>query len=345
MNQIGKLFFTGLTGTELTIDEEIFIKDYNLGGVILFSKNFESRAQLKTLCAQIKKISPDILIATDHEGGRVQRFRHEFTEFPSMMDISKLGSPKLCFQVHEQMAKELRFCGVNVNLSPCTDILIDLNCNVIGDRSFGSTKEIVAEFSSSAVRGLQTNGVLSCIKHFPGHGNTSIDSHEDLPIIEDSLETIIERDLFPFRRAAKSKSGFVMMAHLKIPALDPENMTTISKKAYELCRDQLRFSGIIITDDMEMGAIEKNYGTAEAAEMAIFAGATMLEYRSFDKTREVVTALSGNNGFMGVVESNAKIISTVKKNHLNINEPLGESIFIEGERLNSEIREQLSKIT
>ena len=244
MNQVGKLFFTGLTGTSLSLDEQRFIKNHHLGGVILFAKNYENRAQLKSLCSEIKQINPEILIATDHEGGRVQRFREEFTEFPSMMEIAKLASPKLCFEVHEQMAKELQFCGVNVNLSPCTDILIDPNCKVIGDRSFGYTKEVVSELASSAVRGLQANGVLSCIKHFPGHGNTSIDSHDDLPTIHDSIETILDRDLFPFRRAAKSKAGFVMMAHLNIPALDEECITTISNKAYELCRKELRFSGI-----------------------------------------------------------------------------------------------------
>ncbi len=341
MNQIGKLFFTGLSGTTLTKNEEDFIREYSLGGVILFSKNYSNREQLKNLCTSIKNIQSDILIATDHEGGRVQRFRKEFTEFPSMMEIAKLGSPKLCYEVHEQMAKELSYCGVNVNLSPCADILIDPNCDVIGDRSFGDSKEIVSEFASSAVRGLQTNGVFSCLKHFPGHGNTSVDSHEDLPTINDELDVIKDRDIFHFKRAVKSKCGFVMMAHLNIPSVDKEKMTTVSPKAYELCRDALRFNGIIITDDMEMGAIEKTYGRVEAAKMAILAGATMVEYRSFEKTYEVVRHLAADESLSSKFEINEKIIHQVKKSLLNKTECHSSDVFFEGEKLNQKIRSAL----
>ena len=260
-----------------------------------------------------------------------------------MMEIAKLGSPKTVFPSSRANGNELRFCGVNVNLSPCTDIFIDPNCNVIGDRSFGRTKEVVSEFASSAVRGLQASGVFACIKHFPGHGNTSIDSHEDLPTINDSLEVILNRDLFPFKRAAKSKSGFVMMAHLNIPALDNKFMTTVSRKAYELCRKELRFSGVILTDDMEMGAIEKNYGRAEAAEQAIVAGATMVEYRSYEKTNEVVDELSSKEDLSLIVRENVKIISSVK-NSIKSSGLVDENVFQRWDFLNNEIREALRKI-
>lgn len=344
MNQIGKLFFTGISGTTLKKEEAQFIKNFSLGGVILFSKNYENRSQLQNLCNEIKKNSPSILIATDHEGGRVQRFRKGFTEFPPMMDVAKIGSPKLCFEVHEQMAKELTYCGVNVNLSPCADILVDQNCDVIGDRSFGLTKEVVSEFASSAVRGLQTNNVISCLKHFPGHGNTSVDSHEDLPVINDSLDVILDRDIYPFKRAVKSKSAFIMMAHLKIPAIDENRITTVSKKAYDLCRNSLKFHGVIITDDMEMGAIEKNYGRVEAAKMAIQAGATIVEYRSFERAYEVVTSLSDDKELLPLINKNEEIIGNVKNNFLNNKCLVEESVFSNGQKLNDDIQRSLSDI-
>ena len=158
MDKVGKLLVTGISGLELTREEEDLIPYF--GGVLLFSRNFESRKQLKDLTSAIKKRNPEILIAVDHEGGRVQRFKNGFTHFQAMGEISKLNSPKLCFEVHQQMAEELRICGVDVNFSPCSDLLIDKDCEVIGDRSFGDNPSLVSGMVSSAVRGLQTQGSL-----------------------------------------------------------------------------------------------------------------------------------------------------------------------------------------
>ena len=342
MNGIGKLFLTGLDGLELSNREAQFIKDHELGGVILFSKNYENKEQLKELTNSLKKINPRILIAVDHEGGRVQRFRDGFTQFPAMMQIADLGSPKLCFDVHAQMAMELRACGVNVNLGPCSDIFIDKDCSVIGDRSFGDNEKIVADFVSSAVRGLHLGNIMSCVKHFPGHGNTSVDSHLDLPLIKDSLETIIDRDLIPFKKGVKSKSNMVMMAHLKIPSLDENNITTVSETAYAFLRNQLKFNGIIITDDMEMGAIEKEYDAHEASSLAIKSGATIVEYRSFEKTKHVVEILSKDNSLFDFVDLNVDIIETQKNKFMNKNEPLiEEEVFENGQKILEEIERSL----
>ena len=344
MNGVGKLFFTGLDSLELSIGEANFIKDYQLGGVILFSKNYENRTQLKKLTSSLREINPNILIAVDHEGGRVQRFRDDFTEFPAMMEIAKLGSPKLCFEVHTQMALELSSCGVNVNLSPCSDIFIDKDCSVIGDRSFGDNEKVVSDFVSSAVRGLINGNVMSCVKHFPGHGNTSVDSHLDLPIIKDDLETIITRDLTPFRKGVKSKSPMVMMAHLKIPSLDEKSITTVSEVAYSFLRKQLKFNGIIITDDMEMGAIEKDYSPVDASRLAIASGATIVEYRSFEKTKLVVEALSKEQTLVSVIEKNVNIIENQKNKFIQSGQEINEAeTFSNGKKLLEKVLEKLSR--
>lgn len=341
MNGVGKLFFTGLDGLELSNGEANFIRDYQLGGVILFSKNYENRAQLKKLTSSLKEINPNILIAVDHEGGRVQRFRNDFTEFPAMMEIAKIGSPKLCFDVHTQMAMELSSCGVNVNLSPCSDIFIDKDCSVIGDRAFGDNEQIVSDFVSSAVRGLLNGNVMCCVKHFPGHGNTSVDSHLDLPVIKDDLETIISRDLIPFRKGVKSKSPMVMMAHLKIPSLDEKNITTVSETAYSFLRKQLKFNGIIITDDMEMGAIEKDYSPVEASRLALISGATIVEYRSFEKTKLVVEELSRESTLANIVEKNSEIIESQKNKFIQANQNIDEvEIFDNGKKLLKKVLEE-----
>ena len=150
--------------------------------------------------------------------------------------------------------------------------------------------------------------------------------------------------MYPFKRAVKSKSGFVMMAHLKIPAIDENLITTVSKKAYELCRNSLKFNGVIITDDMEMGAIEKNYGRVEAAKMAIQAGATIVEYRSFERTYEVVTNLSGDKDLLPLIDKNEEIISNVKNNFLNNECLVEESVFSNGQKLKDDIQSCLIDI-
>ena len=238
------------------------------------------------------------------------------------------------------MARELVSCGVNVNLSPCSDILIDQNCEVIGDRAFGNTAEQVEKFVTSSVRGLQTVGVMACAKHFPGHGNTSIDSHFDLPTINDSKELILERDLIPFRSAAKAKVGMIMMAHLKIPALDEKNITTLSSRCYELLRRELRFEGIIITDDMEMGAIEKQMSVGEAAYRSILAGATIVEYRSFNKAVEAVEYVLSSGDITETINKNIKIIESQKSKLLStsLESEFDEKFILEkGEELKNKI--------
>lgn len=292
MDNFGQLIISGIKGTSLDASEIDFIKNEKLGGIILFPHNFEDPAQLAELVNSIQKHRDEypLFISVDHEGGRVMRFKKHFTQFPSMMDLAKQNSPKLVFEVHELMAKELHACGINLIFSPCCDILTNPDNKVIGDRAYGTDAETVEKYISAAIRGLQTNGVLACAKHFPGHGDTAQDSHFELPLVKTSIEELRNREMIPFIKASKSRVEFMMMGHLLVDALDEKHPTTLSPKAYEFLRNETKFTKIIITDDMEMKAIADKFSTEEAAVHALNAGTDMLMYRHME---EAVKALKG----------------------------------------------------
>jgi beta-N-acetylhexosaminidase len=293
VDNFGQLIISGIKGTSLIAEEIDFIKNEKLGGIILFSHNFEDPAQLAELVNNIQKHRDEypLFISVDQEGGRVMRFKKHFTQFPSMLEIAALDSPKLVFEVHQIIAKELSACGINLSYSPCCDILTNPENKVVGDRAYGKDAETVEKFISAAIRGLQTSGLLSCAKHFPGHGNTSQDSHFDLPLVKTSLQQLRIREIIPFIKASKSRVEFVMMAHLLVDAIDEKLPTSLSPKAYEFLRQETKFTKIVITDDMEMKAISDKYTTEEAATMAINAGADMLLYRNMEEARKALTAI------------------------------------------------------
>ena len=292
MNKLGQLVFTGVSGLVLTEEEKKFIEKEDIGGVILFSKNYESPAQLAELVNSIQVLRKDypLFIATDHEGGRVVRFKTHFTQFPPMLEIAKLESPKFFFEIATIMAHELLACGVNLNLAPVCDIWNNEQNKVIWDRAFGVDHETVSKYISSMIRGFQTNGLLSCAKHFPGHGNTIKDSHFDLPIVKKSLSEIRAEEIQPFIKAIKARVDMVMMAHIIVEEIDPELPCSLSPKAHKILRDELKYKGLILSDDMQMKAITDHRGTGEAAMLAIKAGSDLVEYRDMS---EAILGLEG----------------------------------------------------
>ncbi len=293
MDNFGQFVMTGIKGTSLTPDEANFIRDEKVGGIILFSHNFDNPSQLAELVNSIQKLRDEypLFISTDQEGGRVMRFKTHFTQFPSMLDLARMDSPKHVFEVHQVMAKELAACGVNLSYSPTCDILTNPENKVIGDRAYGRDAETVEKYISAAIRGLQTNGVLACAKHFPGHGDTSQDSHLELPLVKTSVERLRNRELVPFIKASKSRVEFMMMAHLLVDAIDEKLPTTLSPKAYDFLRQEAKFSKIVVTDDMDMKALADRYTTEEAALMALMAGADILLYRTMESAIKAVNVI------------------------------------------------------
>ena len=207
-----------------------------------------------------------------------------------MLQIAKLDSPKLVFEVATIMAEELLACGVNINLAPVCDIWNNEQNKVIWDRAFGQDPETVSKFISSMIRGFETNNLLSCAKHFPGHGNTLKDSHYDLPIVKKSLEDLRKEEFLPFVKAVKARVDMVMMAHIIVEDIDPDLPCSLSSKAHDILRKELKYKGLILSDDMQMGAITQHRGTGEAAMMAIKAGSDLIEYRDMP---EAILGLEG----------------------------------------------------
>lgn len=293
MDYPGSLIITGLKGLTLNEEEKHFLKQEKVGGVILFAHNFSDPAQLAELVNSVQALRDEwpLFASVDHEGGRITRFKKGFTQFPSMYEISRLDSPKLTYEVHTIMAKELAACGINLSYSPVCDIWTNPENKVIGDRSFGHNPEEVEKHVSAAIRGLQTSGVLGCAKHFPGHGNTLKDSHFDLPLVKESLDELRARELQPFIKAAKSRVEMIMMAHLQVDALDQTHPTSLSASAYSLLRDEAKFTKVIITDDMQMKAITDRWNANEATVLALNAGADMLLYRDMAVAEQAVEAI------------------------------------------------------
>lgn len=329
MRELGQLFITGIEGTSLTSEEAEFIEQENIGGVIIFAHNYEDPAQLAELINDIQKLRDEypLFICIDHEGGRVHRFKNDkFTHFPSMGELAKLKSPKTIFEVYKAMAEELNACGINLSFAPVCDILTNPDNKVIGDRSFGSDPTEVEKFVSAAIRGLQTTNILSCAKHFPGHGGTTKDSHFDLPLVKTDLDTIKSRELIPFVKASKSRVEFVMMAHLMIDSLNDELPTTLSSEAYSFLREELKFKKIIISDDMNMKAITDRFTFEEAAVKAFEAGVDILEYRDFESTvkayNAVKDALASGRLDRKQVEAKTKRVKSCKKNFLSEYKPI-----------------------
>lgn len=300
MDKIGQLFFIGIRGKILTQDEAEFIVKNNIGGVILFARNVESPQQVHELCSQIQSLRHKtrdklpLFIGVDQEGGRVARLKNPpFTKWPSLAEVGKLDSTSVAFKFAFCMGSELRAVGINVDFAPCVDVLTNASNTAIGDRSLSSDPEQVAKLASALVRGYIKSGIIPCAKHFPGHGNTSVDSHDDLPTENADLERLRDVELVPFKKVFRARLDMVMTAHLKFPKIDPEFPVTLSEIFLKkILRDELRYRQIVISDDLDMGALSKNYSVEQIAVRAIQAGCDILLFcNKFEHPQLALNAL------------------------------------------------------
>jgi beta-N-acetylhexosaminidase len=282
---IGQLFLVGFDGYTVPADFKKAIQEFNIGGTIYFRRNAESPVQLAMLSNSLQfecrlKDSPPLLISIDHEGGKVNRLSPPFTHFPGMDLVGEIGSPKLAFHLGLAMGEELTAIGVNVDFAPVADVLTNPNNPIMAGRAFSSDPEMCAKMGSGVCRGLQKAGVAAVAKHFPGHGDTTEDSHLTLPFVDRNFDDCEKIEFIPFRRLIRSRVEAIMTAHLINKSLDPDLPATLSPKIInDILRAQLRFQKVVFSDDMEMKAIADNYGVEESAVMAIQAGCDMLIYR------------------------------------------------------------------
>lgn len=278
-NTIGQLFMIGIPGPTLDVTTRAQLLDLRPGGVILFRRNYATVEQLATLCEEIRALLPNHppLIALDHEGGRVHRFTSPFTHFPAAAVVGRTHSVELAQHIGKAMGEELSSVGIDVDFAPVLDVLTNVTNTVIGDRAFASDPRTVGLFGCAHARGLREGGVIPCGKHFPGHGATQVDSHEDLPRDERALDELHQTDLLPFRMAIAEGIGMIMTAHILYPALDVEHPATLSRKIIEgLLRQQLGYQGVVVTDDLEMGAITRHDAVERSTVQALCAGADLL---------------------------------------------------------------------
>ena len=293
--KIGQLFMLGFDGTTVSPDLASFIKEYKPGGVILFSRNLESLEQIIELTNDLQACSPHspLLIAIDQEGGRVSRLPKSFTIFPPCEVLGRCNSSELAYAAAATTAKELRAVGINMNMAPVLDVNSNPANPVIGDRAFGATPGPVCELGLATVGGLQDNRVVACGKHFPGHGDTNADSHKELPVVSASRERLDAVELPPFRHAATHGVATMMTAHVRYRALDDGVPATLSPIIVgKLLREEWRYDGVVLTDDLEMHAIIDHYGIEDATVRAVAAGCDM-PLICKDRNREVaaITAL------------------------------------------------------
>ncbi|WP_030232253.1 MULTISPECIES: glycoside hydrolase family 3 protein [unclassified Streptomyces] len=246
-----------------------------LASVGLFGRNIASPGQLAALTARLRAERDDVLVAVDEEGGDVTRLEvRSGSSFPGNHALGAVDDVELTHQVAHELGRRLAACGVNLNWAPSADVNSDPRNPVIGVRSFGPDTDLAARHTAAYVTGLQSAGVAACTKHFPGHGDTAVDSHHALPRIDVSAEVLAERELTPFRAAIAAGTRAVMSAHILVPALDPERPATLSRRILTgLLRGELGYDGLIVTDGMEMRAIAGTYGIERGSVLALAAGA------------------------------------------------------------------------
>lgn len=299
IDKLGQLLIIGLRDKVLTQDEAEFIVKNNIGGVILFDRNIESPEQVHALVKSLQNLRHKtrdklpFFVAIDMEGGRIARLKKPFTEWPAVSLLGKLDSTSVAFRYALSMALELKSVGINLDFAPCVDVLTNPKNVLIGDRSLSADPEQVAKLSSALVRGYIKGGIIPCAKHFPGHGNTIVDSHDDLPVENVDLDRLRNMEMVPFKKAFRARLDMVMTAHIQFPKVDPEWPVTLSEKFLkDILRKELRFRNIVISDDLDMKALVNHYKVDEIPVRAFQAGCDILMYcNDFDHPQMALEAL------------------------------------------------------
>ena len=282
---IGQHMFIGLSGHALTVDEKKFIIEHNIGGICLFGRNVAEPKQVRELCAEIQSLrhkqadKAPLFIGIDMEGGRVHRLKPPFTQWPAMKKLGDMDAPTVSFHFANRMGQEMRAVGINLDFAPCVDVYSNPKNTVIGDRAISSNPEVVSKHVSAVVRGYIKSDIITCAKHFPGHGNTIIDSHLDLPVENADINQLESLELIPFKKAFKSRVDMVMTSHIKFPKVDPEWPVTLSEKFIKgIIREECRYRGFVISDDLGMKAMASHFDLEEIPVRALKAGVELLLY-------------------------------------------------------------------
>ncbi|MCL4812765.1 MAG: beta-N-acetylhexosaminidase [Vicinamibacteraceae bacterium] len=269
--RVGQLLFTGFGGPTIPPETRALAREFGLGGVVLFKRNVEEPAQVAELAydAATLRDGDRLWVAVDQEGGRVARLRAPFTEWPPMLALGRADDPALAGRFATALARELRAVGITMDFAPVVDVLTNPANPVIGDRALSEDAATVARLARQIVEALQAEGLPACAKHFPGHGDASVDSHHALPLIEHPPDRFEAVEFLPFREVIAAGVASVMVGHLHVPAFDEVNPASVSREVVTgLLRGRLGFDGVVFTDDLEMKAL-----ASHATRYGVFADA------------------------------------------------------------------------
>ena len=297
--KVGQLLVAGIDGTKVDEKMKKLVAEQHVGGLILYKNNFSDLEGSVQLVNELKKANGGnplpLFMSVDQEGGKVSRLPKDFAAMPDAVKVGRTGKPELAEEMGALLSDELRLMGFNMNFAPVLDVNSNPANPVIGSRAFGSDAELVASMGVAAMNGLQQGGTIAVAKHFPGHGDTSVDSHLELPSIEKTAAELEKLEWVPFRRAIQEGADTIMIAHILFPSIDPDSPSSLSKTVItDLLRGQLGYDGVVITDDMTMGAIARNYGIEDASLQSFLAGSDLLLVaHGYDTARKVYDKLLG----------------------------------------------------
>jgi len=295
--KIGQMVLVGIDGVSPNDQSKALIEQYHVGGVIFYQNNIENTTQILDFVNALKNLNRvnkiPLFFSLDQEGGSVSRMPAEFTKFPTNQAISKWDDPKLSFRIGAAIAEEIKSVGFNLDFAPVLDINSNPKNPVIGDRSFGDNPQLVEKLGVQTMLGIQSQQVIPVVKHFPGHGDTSVDSHLELPVVYNSLSRLRSFEWIPFADAISHHADMVMVAHILLPQIDPNNPASMSHMIItDQLRGMLQFHGVVITDDLTMGAIVKHYTLEQAAIKAVNAGSDIVMVaHGYDAAVSVISAL------------------------------------------------------
>jgi beta-N-acetylhexosaminidase len=273
--QAGRVVIAGFAGHTAPDDLRKLIAEFDLGGVIFFARNIVEPRQVAELSRECSALARDwpFWVSVDQEGGRVARLKAPFTEWPPAVTLGRSGDEALAERFASALAAELRAVGINLDFAPVLDVHTNPANPVIGDRALADDPPLAARLGAAVIRGLQKGGVAACGKHFPGHGDTSVDSHHELPIVEHDRKRLEAIEFVPFRRAIEEGVATIMTAHVLVPAVDEKHIASFSRRVVtDILKGHLGFPGVVISDDLDMKAVSSTTETAEATVRAIQAG-------------------------------------------------------------------------
>ena len=337
--KIGQLVISGFYGT--TLDENILklIKEDKISGVILFNRNVKDSSTLLSLNNSLKESNKNnklpLFISVDEEGGLVTRMPKDIKRLPTNKYIGSLNNKDLSYNVGEILGEQLSYFGFNMNFAPVLDINSNSNNPVIGDRSFGNNKDTVAILGTSTMKGIQSKNIISVVKHFPGHGDTSVDSHVNLPVVNYDINRLKSFEFVPFKTAIQNGADAIMVGHILLPKIDSKYPSSMSYEIVtNILRKDLGFNGLVVSDDMTMGAITKNYSIEESSIKAINAGVDLLLVcQKYENTENVLKALkeAALNGTISKERLDNALynIISIKKKYL-LNKEYDNDITIDG---------------